>query len=148
MNAKRRLSPPEGLKVLVLNQDYTPLNAVHWKKAMKRLFESSCDRCKSRGFVYINGQKTTCNNCLGTGVMPAATPVEYFDAGYSVRDGRGNEHLIPAVIANAHHVKRKYRKVPFSKPNVLRRDGYRCQFCGKTFPAQDLTMDHVVPRSM
>ena len=41
---------PEGTKVLVLNDDYVPLNAVHWKKAMKRLFESPCVRCDSRGW--------------------------------------------------------------------------------------------------
>lgn len=139
---------PEGTKVLVLNDDYVPLNTVHWKKAVKRLFESPCERCKERGFVYINGQRQTCNNCNGTGILPPAIPVEYFDAGYSVRDGRGNEHLVPAVIANAHHVKRKYRKVPFSKSNVLRRDGFRCQFCGSSIPPGELTLDHVVPRSM
>lgn len=139
---------PEGTKVLVLNDDYVPLNAVHWKKAMKRLFETPCERCKERGWVYIQGQRKKCNHCNGTGILPPATPVEYFDAGYVVRDGRGNEHLVPAVIANAHHVHRKYRKVPFSKPNVLRRDGFCCQFCGLQFPAHELTMDHVVPRSM
>jgi 5-methylcytosine-specific restriction endonuclease McrA len=139
---------PEGTKVLVLNDDYVPLNTVHWKKAMKRLFESPCERCNERGYVYINGQRQTCNNCNGTGILPPSIPVEYFDAGYSVRDGRGNEHLVPAVIANAHHVRRKYRKVPFSKPNVLRRDGFRCQFCGQSIMPSELTLDHVVPRSM
>jgi len=137
-----------GTKVLVLNDDYVPLNTVHWKKAIKRLFESPCERCQERGYVYINGRKQTCNYCQGKKTLPPATPVEYFDAGYSVRDGRGNEHLVPAVIANVHHVRRKYRKVPFSKSNILRRDGFRCQFCGTQFPPHELTMDHVVPRSM
>jgi len=138
---------PEGTKVLVLNDDYVPLNAVHWKKAMKRLFESPCVRCDSRGFVFINGVRKKCSYCNGTGILPPSTCAEYFDEGYSVRDGKGNEHLVPAVIVNSHHVSRKHRKVPFSKPNVLRRDGFRCQFCGKQFPPHELTMDHVVPRS-
>jgi 5-methylcytosine-specific restriction endonuclease McrA len=139
---------PDGTRVLVLNDDYVPMNTVHWKKAMKRLFESPCERCKQRGWVTISGQRKTCNYCQGTGILPPAIPVEYFDAGYSVRDGRGNKHLVPAVIANAHHVHRKYRKVPYSKVNVLRRDGFRCQFCGTQMPAHELTLDHVVPRSM
>jgi len=139
---------PAGTKVLVLNDDYVPLNTVHWKRAVKRLFEAPCERCNERGWVIIDGQRQTCNYCRGTGILPPAIPVEYFDAGYSVYDGKGNEHLIPAVIANSHHVRRKYRKVPFSKPNVLRRDGYRCQYCGKQFPPYELSFDHVVPRSM
>lgn len=141
---------PPGTKVLVLNDDYTPLNAVHWKKAMKRLFESPCERCKESGRVYIRDRNVveTCNHCHGTGLLPPANVVEYFENMYVVRDGRGNEHLVPAVIANAHHVKRKFRRVPYSKPNVLKRDGFRCQFCGKQFSPQDLTLDHVVPRSV
>lgn len=145
---KNKKSPPSGLKTLVLGNDYVPLNVVHWKKAIKRLFESPCERCGTTGRVIVEGRIQMCNHCQGTGLLPPAIPVEYFDAGYLVLDGRLNEHLIPAVIANAHHVYRKYRRVPFSKPNVLRRDGYRCQFCGGVFPPGELTQDHVVPRSM
>lgn len=44
---------------------------------------------------------------------------------------------------------RKYARVPFknlvvSRRNVLKRDGHRCQYCNKT---EDLTIDHVIPRS-
>jgi 5-methylcytosine-specific restriction endonuclease McrA len=60
----------------------------------------------------------------------------------------GREYPVPAVIANQHHVKRKYRKVPFSRRNILRRDKFTCQYCGKSGSPQDLTLDHVVPRSM
>lgn len=139
---------PDNLKVLVLNQDYTPLNTVHWKKAVKRMFECPCTNCNERGFHLVNGEKKECKYCNGTGVLPPAIPVEYWDAGYSIRDSRGREHLVPAVLANSHHVRRKYRKVPFSKTNVLRRDGFCCQYCGVKLPQHELTIDHVVPRSM
>lgn len=44
---------------------------------------------------------------------------------------------------------RRYAKVPFknlvvSRKNVLKRDGNRCQYCLK---AEDLTIDHVLPKS-
>jgi 5-methylcytosine-specific restriction endonuclease McrA len=139
---------PPGTRVLVLGDDYVPINIVGWKKAMKRLFESPCERCQRYGRILINGKPQECPRCNGTGLLPAAVPVEYFHDCRYVRDGRGNEHLIPAVIANTHHIVRKHRKVPFSKHNVLRRDGFRCQYCGQTFPAQDLSYDHVIPRSM
>lgn len=145
---KTKHSPPDSLKVLVLNQDYLPLSHTHWKKAIKRLFPSPCLHCQEHGWIYISGQKTHCHNCDGTGIIPPATPVEYFNAGYSVRDGSGHEHMIPAVIVNAHYVHRKYRKVTFSKSNILRRDGFRCQYCGQAFMPHELTMDHVIPRSM
>lgn len=143
----KNLPPPE-LKVLVLSQNYVPLNIVHWKRAVKRLFSSPCLYCSERGYVYFEGEQETCVHCSGTGILSPAIPVEYFSDGYSVQDGRGNTYLVPAVLANAHHIKRKYCKVSFSKPNVFRRDGFMCQFCGLQMAPQDLTLDHVVPRSM
>lgn len=35
----------------------------------------------------------------------------------------------------------------FCRRSVLLRDRYRCQYCGARFPEQELTYDHVVPRS-
>lgn len=38
-------------------------------------------------------------------------------------------------------------QVAFSRKGVYVRDGHICQYCGQKFPARDLTLDHVVPRS-
>jgi 5-methylcytosine-specific restriction endonuclease McrA len=35
--------------------------------------------------------------------------------------------------------------VKFSRANIYARDDYTCQYCGKKFPSEDLTFDHVVP---
>ncbi len=45
-----------------------------------------------------------------------------------------------------------YRHIPqqtraLSRKNILLRDRNTCQFCGCTFPASELTLDHVLPRS-
>lgn len=45
-----------------------------------------------------------------------------------------------------------YRHIPqqtraLSRKNILLRDRNTCQFCGAVFPASELTLDHVVPRS-
>lgn len=55
---------------------------------------------------------------------------------------------MPAVLALKRSV-RKYVKgaIKFSRANVYARDGYRCQYCGNHFGEDDLTYDHVVPRS-
>ncbi len=45
-----------------------------------------------------------------------------------------------------------YRHIPqqtraLSRKNILLRDRNTCQFCGRIFPAGELTLDHVLPRS-
>lgn len=32
------------------------------------------------------------------------------------------------------------------RDRILRRDGYRCVYCGEVFPASSLTLDHVQPK--
>ena len=53
----------------------------------------------------------------------------------------------PAVIRLLKYVRIPYKVVHFSRKNVLLRDRYRCQYCGKEFPPVSLTLDHVVPIS-
>lgn len=42
-----------------------------------------------------------------------------------------------------------HRKQPrFNRINIFRRDGDKCQYCTKTYNKSELTLDHVVPRSL
>jgi 5-methylcytosine-specific restriction endonuclease McrA len=46
----------------------------------------------------------------------------------------------------------EYRRIPhqaraLSRKNILMRDRYTCQYCLKTYPASEMTLDHVIPRS-
>ena len=43
------------------------------------------------------------------------------------------------------HGKRRY--VKFGRHNVLRRDNGKCQYCGKKFPKEELTLDHILPKA-
>jgi 5-methylcytosine-specific restriction endonuclease McrA len=53
---------------------------------------------------------------------------------------------LPVVIRLMKYIKKPYQKaLPFSKKNVLKRDQFRCQYCGKNHSY--LTIDHIVPKS-
>ena len=61
--------------------------------------------------------------------------------------GIGFEFPVPEVI-----VLRRYGGFPdvqvsFTRRNVYRRDGYRCMYCGRRPHPDQLTIDHVIPRS-
>ena len=50
----------------------------------------------------------------------------------------------PSIVRLKMYVRVPYRRIMLSRKNVLRRDGFRCQYCG----AHDhLTVDHVLPKS-
>ena len=54
---------------------------------------------------------------------------------------------MPAVIRLNRVVQRDKQRVKFSRANLLARDRGRCQYCGHKFPSDELTYDHVIPRS-
>lgn len=54
---------------------------------------------------------------------------------------------LPSVIALTEYVAQPHTTPAFTRRNVFLRDGYRCQYCGNLFRTQDLSLDHVIPRS-
>jgi 5-methylcytosine-specific restriction endonuclease McrA len=52
---------------------------------------------------------------------------------------------LPSVIRLRHYVRVPYKEIPLTRRNLLHRDGHSCQYCG--YAGDDLTLDHVVPRS-
>ncbi|RLA94086.1 MAG: HNH endonuclease [Deltaproteobacteria bacterium] len=54
---------------------------------------------------------------------------------------------LPSVVRLLRYVRRGGAEVKFSRRNIYARDGYRCQYCGRQFPYDELTCDHVIPRS-
>jgi len=54
---------------------------------------------------------------------------------------------LPSVVRLLRMVKRPRHPVRFSRRNIYARDRYRCQYCGCKLPVEDLTYDHVLPRS-
>ena len=69
-----------------------------------------------------------------------------------IENGRGYIHTIntlfprPSVIRLAYMIRRPRPRVKLSKREVLRRDDYRCQYCGQA--GSRLTVDHIVPRRL
>lgn len=54
---------------------------------------------------------------------------------------------VPRIIRLTVYDRLPRRNVKFNRKNIFARDGCRCQYCGKRFPTNELSIDHVIPRS-
>lgn len=104
---------PLNGNVLVLNQNYEPLNVCSVRRALILIFRGK------------------------------AQHVEISDR--VVRSIRQN-YPVPSVVRLDRYIHAPRRRVVLSKRNVLKRDNYQCQYCGRR--DQKLTIDHVVPRRL
>ncbi|MCA9065923.1 MAG: HNH endonuclease [Planctomycetaceae bacterium] len=57
------------------------------------------------------------------------------------------ELRVPEVITLTHYDRLPVKVVAFSRRNVFKRDNHTCQYCGRRPGSEELTIDHVIPRS-
>ncbi len=86
---------------------------------------------------------------------PEESQTHDFDSWSSLRVSEGEPCIrtvrlrikVPEIIVLTQYEAIPSRRVPFSRRNIYRRDHNRCQYCGARPNMDDLTIDHVLPRS-
>lgn len=53
----------------------------------------------------------------------------------------------PAVIRLLKFARVGRKSPPLTRTNILARDNFECQYCGKAMASRESTLDHVIPRS-
>jgi len=99
-------------RVLVLNQDYSPISVCSAERAFLLLYLDKAElihQVEDAEFRSVN----------------ATFP-------------------IPSVIRLQRYVVIPFKQVMLTRQNLFKRDGQTCQYCGSQ---QDLTLDHVLPKS-
>lgn len=54
---------------------------------------------------------------------------------------------MPAVVRLLRYVRLTKQRPPLTRLNLLARDGFHCQYCGRELSYSEATIDHVKPRS-
>jgi hypothetical protein len=55
---------------------------------------------------------------------------------------------VPRIIRLLFYDRLPRGQVKFNRRNIYARDGNKCQYCGKAFTTNELSIDHIIPRSM
>lgn len=110
-------------KCLLLNADYSPLSVIDWKKAI------------------IWHIKHIDNPKYGIDI------VDFYKDDY-ISGTNNKKYPIPCVAITKRFFKFNKQTVTFSRKNIFTRDDHTCQYCKQKFLAQELTYDHVVPKSL
>jgi 5-methylcytosine-specific restriction endonuclease McrA len=114
---------PQNSRCLILNADYTPLGIISWKRALVWSFRHDE------------------NSHVGVEI------IDFYKDDYIC--GTNNKKIpIPAVVKTAKYFRLNHQSVNFSRKNLFIRDNYSCQYCGCEKEINQLTYDHVIPKSI
>jgi len=104
-------------RVLLLNQTYEPLGTVSVARAVIMTFKNT-------------------------------VTVEEYDGDRVLRSAHA-EFPIPSVIRRRTYlnIRRRREASGMKRMRIYMRDKYRCQYCGARKSVNDLTLDHILPRS-
>jgi 5-methylcytosine-specific restriction endonuclease McrA len=121
-----------SLPVLVLNRVFQPIRIATARRALTLLYCGTAQVLDGDGELHDFGPWRR---------LP-------------VRAGRddplpllGGPLRIPRIVRLRRYARCWRATVRLSRRNVMLRDGFQCQYCGRTFATRDLDIDHVVPRS-
>jgi 5-methylcytosine-specific restriction endonuclease McrA len=109
-------------RCLLLNADYSPLHIICWQKAL------------------IWSMRYMCNDNYGIEI------VDFYKDDF-IQGTNDRKFPIPAVARTKKYFRPNNQRLTFSRKNIFLRDDYTCQYCGIKFTDNNLTYDHVVPKS-
>jgi 5-methylcytosine-specific restriction endonuclease McrA len=118
--------------VLVLNRSYLPVHVTSARRAFTLLYQ---------GIARVVNEQYQTFDFEEWSQLGAARDAEAVGT-------PGGRIRIPRVIALVAFDRLPKRHVRFSRINLMARDGFQCQYCGRKPHRAELNLDHVVPRSL
>ena len=134
--------PISGLtcNVLVLNRLYMAIRVVSARRAFNLLVKNLAEVISVENDSYLS---YNIESWLELSQLKAQYEREQNDFVRTVRF----EIAVPRIIRLMSYDRLPRQEVKLNRRNIYARDHSLCQYCGKKFPTQELSLDHVVPRS-
>lgn len=126
--------------VLLLNRLYCAMRVISVRRAMTMLYQDLAEVISVEDGEYLSYDFETW--------LEASTSKHAFEP--EQHDWIRTVHFqiaVPKIIRHLGYDKLPKMHVKLNRRNLFARDGLRCQYCGRKFPSNELSLDHVVPRS-
>ena len=127
--------------VLVLNRHYMAIRIVGARRAFSLLFRQLAEVVSFEEGAYSNYD------------FQSWCEVSEFKRNFEP-DGHDwvstvNFHIaVPRIIRLLFYDRLPRNEVKLNRRNIFARDKNSCQYCGKRYPTSELSLDHIIPRSM
>jgi 5-methylcytosine-specific restriction endonuclease McrA len=136
------ITDPLGHSVLVLNRFYMAVHVVNVRRAIGLLFRDLAEVIHVEAGQYVNYDFVSWRE-----ISELKRVFEEQEPGADWLHAVNFAIQIPRVIRLLSYDKVPNHGLRFNRRNVFARDSNRCQYCGKTFPTSELSLDHIIPRS-
>ena len=126
--------------VLVLNRLYMAIRVVSARRAFNLLVKNLAEVVSVENNTYLSYDIAS---WLEVSQLKAQFEREQHDFVRTVRF----EIAVPRIIRLLGYDRLPKQDVKLNRRNIYARDHAMCQYCGKKFSTQELSLDHVIPRS-
>ncbi|MCH9022660.1 MAG: HNH endonuclease, partial [Planctomycetes bacterium] len=130
-----------GSHVLVLNKHYMAVRVVNVKRAFSLLVREVAEVIDLDKGQYNNYDF---DNWVDVSEFKQTFEPQEHDWIHTVKLSLA----VPRIVRLLFYDRLPKREVTLNRRNIYARDGSRCQYCGKKYPTNELSLDHVVPRSL
>jgi hypothetical protein len=140
---KIMIAAPSALNchVLVLNKHYMAIRVVGVKRAISLLARELAEVIVLEKGQYANYDF---NTWLEVSELKRQFEPEANDWIHTIK----LSVAVPRIVRLLFYDRLPKKDVTFNRRNIYARDGNRCQYCGRRLPTTDLSLDHVIPRSL
>jgi 5-methylcytosine-specific restriction endonuclease McrA len=141
-NSRGGLSPAMQVSVLALNRHFAAVHVVSVQRAFCMLWKGTAEVIDFDGGHYMSYNfERWCENSQLKQALEAADDTEDWIRAVSY------DIQVPRIIRLLRYDRTPRNTVKFNRRNIFLRDEHCCQYCQKQFPRQQLSLDHIQPRS-
>lgn len=127
--------------VLVLNKHYTALRIISARRAISMLYRNHAEVVDCQSGLYSNHNFNSW--CEVSEFKRSFRPDEHdwvSTVSYNI--------AVPKIVRLLVFDRLPRREVKLNRRNIFARDSNKCQYCGKKYPLPELSLDHILPKSM